>query len=124
MSNFIHKPDENLTLAERWIYYKKAEAEAKEEIEKLKSEALNEVERSGGFFAGVNGMVQRVNKTERKPKESLKTFLAEKGVLEICTKDDIDLKKVQEMVDAGVLTTEEVEPHIQTKDNPYLKLGK
>ena len=124
LANLIQKPSEDLTLTERWIHYKLAEAEAKKELEKIKAEALAEVERNGGFVTGSNGKAQLVNKTDRRPKESLKTFLAEKGVLELCIKDDIDLKKVQEMIDAGVLDADEVEKHIETKLNSYLKLGK
>jgi len=124
LTDLIKKPGDDLTLTERWIHYKLAEAEAKKELDKLKAEVLIEVEKNGGFVTGTNGKAQRVSKTERRPKESLKTFLAEKGLLELCTKDDIDLKKVQEMIDAGELKAEEVEQHIETKANPYLKLGK
>lgn len=120
----IAGPNPEWTLAERWVYYKKVEAEAKTEIKKLQEDALAQVKTAGGFLVGRSGKAQMVGKTERKAKESLKTFLAENGVLELCTKDDIDLKKVEEMVEAGVLAKEEVENHIITKNNPYLKLGK
>jgi hypothetical protein len=120
----INAPAEELSLVERWIYYKQAEKEAQNEIEKIKKKALVEVEDNGGFFTGSNGKAQRISKTTRKAKESLKTLLAEQGVLELCQKDDIDLKKVQDMIDSNTLNSEEVEVHIETKDSPYLKLGK
>lgn len=117
-------PDPNLTLAERFAYFKNLEAEIKAEIDKIKKDALAQVEASGGYFEGRTGKVQRINKTEIKPKESLKEFLAEKGVLELCYKDDIDLKKVNDMVDGGFFSKEELEQHLNIKPNPYLKLGK
>lgn len=119
---FITKPNENLSNVEKWIYYKKIENYAKKEIEKLKKEALTEVESKGGFFTGSIGKAQMINKTNRKPKESLKTFLAEKGILEMCQEDSIDLKKVQEMIDADILQKEEVEKHIELKNSSYVKL--
>lgn len=122
--NLVKAPAPELTIAEKWVHYKNAESEVKKAIDELKATALDQVSSAGGFLVGRTGKAQMVNKTERKAKESLKTFLAEEGILEMCTKDDIDLKKVQDMVEAGVLDKEAVEAHIITKENPYLKLGK
>jgi len=123
-TELIQHADPSLSLAERWVHYKKVEAAAKKEFEAIKKEALAEVEANGGYMEGRTGKVQRVQKNDRKAKESIKTFLAEKGVLELCYKDEVDLKKVDEMIDAGVINKEDVQQHIVVKENPYLKLGK
>lgn len=117
-------PEADLTLAERFAHFKRIEAELKKEIDKVKGDALYQVKASGGFFEGRTGKVQMIDKTETKPKESLKEFLAEKGVLELCYKDDIDIKKVKDMVDGGMISKEELDQHLVVKQNPYLKLGK
>jgi len=120
----IKKPDDSLSFAEKWLYYKRIENEAKNGLAEIAKEAFLQVDTNGGFYSGANGKIQKVNKTNKKAKESLKTLLAEKGVLELCQKDEIDLKKVESMVEAGIVTQEEYDEHVSTISAPYLKIGK
>lgn len=123
IGKLFEEPPFDSSLVDQFIYYKKIEKEIKSRLESIKSVATNIVkDENEGFYRNPTGAVQVVKKTERRAKESLKTFLAERGLLDALRKDDIDLKKVDDAVKAGLIEEEELTKHIVKKDNSYLKL--
>ena len=117
-------PDNFNTLSpmEQWVYLKRVEKEIKEELKLLELDAKGYTsDNHEGFFKNEYGSVTVVHKTTRKPKEELKLYLADNDVLELCMKDEIDLNKVKEMVDAGILEEEAVERLLDVRKTSYLK---
>lgn len=107
--------------AEAWRYFSFLETTAKKLKEKHKKLALTEVEAVGEYAKTNYGGVQVINMETKKQKESLKFFLSERGLLDLCRNDDVDLNKVQTLIDAGKLTEEEVYQHIDINPSSYLK---
>lgn len=107
--------------AEAWRFYSSLESTAKKLKEKHKKLALTEVEAIGEYAKTNYGGVQVIATKTKKQKESLKFFLAERGLLDLCRNDDVDLNKVQTLIDAGKLTEEEVYQHIDINPSSYLK---
>lgn len=108
-----------------WAFYNKAEKEAKDGKENAAKVALKEVGKTEHKFVRTQyGGAQMVSKVSRKPKDSLKFVLQNAGHYEICRKDEVDLKKVDELVEAGILDKEEIENHVQAKSSSYLQLKK
>lgn len=124
MSLFLQSPPENASYAEKWAFYNMAEKEAKAEKELVAKLAMNDVSATEHKFIRTSlGGAQLVTKVTRKAKDSLKFFLQQHGQLEICKKDEIDLNKVRELAELGILP-EEVTSHISETKTGYLQLKK
>ncbi|AKC02715.1 hypothetical protein CPT_Stills87 [Bacillus phage Stills] len=106
---------------EAWRFYSSLESAAKKLKEKHKKSALTEVQSIGEYAKTNYGGVQVIDMETKKQKESLKFFLKDRGLLDLCRNDDVDLNKVQTLIDAGKLTEEEVYEHIEIKPSSYLK---
>ena len=106
---------------EAWRYFSSLETTAKKLKEKHKKTALAEVKSIGEYTKTSYGGVQVIDMETKGQKESLKFFLADRGLLDLCRNDDVDLNKVQALIDAGKLTKEEVDEHITLKPSSYLK---
>lgn len=116
-------PFQGMTKAEKFAYLKNLEREIKKELKALQSEVKTEFE--GTFsksFQTEFGTIQKVSKVTVKPKETLQVFLHEKGLLEICKYDDIDMNKVRELVEAGIITEEELDEHLNKTESEYFKI--
>lgn len=122
---FLKSPAEGSTAAEIWSFYNAAEKEAKEAKDKAAKQALVDVAGTENKFIRTSlGGAQLITKVTRKAKDSLKFFLQQNDLLEVCKKDDIDLKKVDELVEAGMLPEEEVSKHVSETKSSYLQLKK
>ena len=117
---FINLP-EGLTDVEKLIFYRKVIDEAETEINKLKSSTISFLSNNNDFYENGYGKLQRVTRISDKPKETLKVYLEEKGLLEMCKKDEINLGKVKELIEAGVIDEKETFKHIDRKAIPYIK---
>lgn len=123
-SIFLQTPPDGASNAEVWAFYNAAEKEAKARKEAAAKEAMVDVNSTDNKFIRTSlGGAQLITKVTRKAKDSLKFFLQNNGVLEVCKKDEIDLKKVDELVEAGMLP-EEVKAHISESKTSYLQLKK
>ena len=112
----------SLSPMEKWVYLKRVEKEVKEELKLLELDAKGYTsDNCGGFFKNEYGSISVIHKTTKKPKEELKVYLADNDVLELCMKDEIDLNKVNEMVEAGILEEEAVERLLEIRKTSYLK---
>lgn len=121
---FLKSPQEGAAAAELWAFYNSAEKEAKEAKEKAAKQALVEVSSTEHKFIRTPlGGAQLITKVTRKEKDSLKFFLKQHDMLEVCRKDEIDLKKVDEFVEAGLIP-EDVTNHILENKSSYLQLKK
>lgn len=108
--------DENLTTLEKWLTLKELESLVKMHLDAMKDE-MNELVDSGDG----EGVVTKVTKTTTKPKDSIIKFLEDKDLLRLVKKDDIDMSKVKQLVQAGVINEEELEEHLDVKESSYLK---
>ena len=91
---------------EKYIYFSKLEKEAKKEKDQARkalSAAFNG--QDGKFETGFGG-VTRTHKTTVKAADSLQTYLHNIGKLDMCKKDDIDVKKVQEYIELNIIPAE------------------
>lgn len=111
--------EENLTPLEQWLALKELEAVIKIQLDALKE--LVEEEVDNGY---ADGMVTKVTKTTVKPKDSIIKFLEDRDLLRLVKKDDIDLAKVNQLVEAGVVDEDELEEHLERKQSSYLKKSK
>lgn len=123
--SFLVPPPADVDPVALWAFYNKAEKEAKAGKEAAAKEAALKVgSTTHKFMKTQYGGAQMISKTVRKPKDSLKFVLQDAGHYELCRKDEVDLKKVDELVEAGMLNKEEIEQHIQTSNSSYLQLKK
>lgn len=111
--------DEGLTPLERWLKLKELESVIKIQLDALKELVEEEVANGNG-----EGMVTKVTKTTIKPKDSIIKFLEDKDLLRLVKKDDIDMAKINQLVEAGVVAEEELEEHLERKESSYLKKSK
>lgn len=107
--------DENMSVIEKWIALKDLEAAIKGELLAIKEdvEAILDVEEVQG--------VSKVVKVTVKPKDSLTKFLGDRGILELVKKDGIDMAKVNQLVEAGVILEEDLAEHLDQTESSYLK---
>lgn len=123
--SFLVPPPAGADPVALWAFYNKAEKEAKDGKDNAAKIALKEVGQTEHKFVRTQyGGAQMVSKVTRKPKDSLKFILQNAGKYELCRKDEIDLKKVDELVEAGLLDETEINQHVQKSDSAYLKLKK
>lgn len=120
----VAKVNDDMSVVDKWMRYKKAEKMIKDELSALSKEAADAVSKNDGFYQSPLGKVTEVKRKNKKPKDSLKFFLEEKGLLEQCKKDDIDIRKVDELIKAGVLSSNDVSDHFEINESFYLRLGK
>lgn len=105
-----------------WAFYNRVEKAAKEAKNKIAAEALNNLsETENKFVKTPFSGVQMIEKVTRKPKDSLKFVLQQSGYYDLCRKDEIDLKKVDELVKAGMIDKQTVELNIKEDRSQYLK---
>ena len=120
----VEYPNYIETNLQKYMYLKELEKEVKDEIKSMQIEIKNEL---GGyennFVSGENGSLQKITKKAVKPKDSLTMFLHDQGLLEICKNDGIDLQKVNQLVDAGVIDEEELQQHLDIRYSDYLKFN-
>ena len=112
-------PD-GLSPMQKWLMLKDLETLIKQELEAIKDEVAIE------FDAGntADGQVTKVSKVTVKPKDSILQFLQDRDLLRLVKKDDIDMKKVNQLVDAGIISEAELEEHLDVKESSYLKKNK
>ena len=115
------KPDDNLNYIEKWIHFKRIEKQVKKEMDDLRKQAEKEVIDNDKFYKNNHGKVLYIEQETKKPKDSLKVLLQQKGLLELCKKDDLDMSKVMDLVDAGELSEAEISPHIKTTPKKFLQ---
>ena len=115
------KPNPNSSFKEQWLFYKAIEKKLKDEMDKIAEDAKKEVIANHKFFQNKIGKVNYIESETKKPKDSMKDFLNEKGYLEMCLKDEVDLKKAQALVDAGLITKSELDEHTKSVFKRYLK---
>lgn len=124
-SEFLKAPPQNGNPVEIWAFYNAAEKEAKKAKEVAAVIAMKEVSKTDHkFVKTLFGGAQQIAKETRKPKDTLKFVLQQAGHYDLCRKDDIDLNKVDELVEAGMLDADLVKEHIDTKASTYLQLKK
>ncbi|QJT70367.1 hypothetical protein [Microcystis phage MaeS] len=122
---FIKAPSTEMSDVEKWAYFNAAEKEAKAAKDAVAKQALSTVGQTEHKFIKTQlGGAQMINKSTVKAKDSLKFFLQKHNLLEQCKKDEIDLKKVEVYVEAGVISKEEFEQHISVATSSYLQLKK
>jgi hypothetical protein len=123
--SFLALPPVNADPIALWAFYNKAEKEAKEGKEREATIALNEVGKTEHKFVRTQfGGAQMISKVIKKPKDTLKFILKNQGQYELCRKDEVDLKKVEELIEAGILDKNEIMQHIQVTPSAYLQLKK
>ena len=91
---------------EKYIYFSKLEKEAKkakEAARKAISEAFNG--QDGKLETGF-GNVTRSHKTTVKAADSMQQYLLNIGKLDMCKKDELDVKKIQEYINLGIIPAE------------------
>ena len=108
-----------LSPLEEWIALKDLEAVIKLQLDMLKDLVFEEVEQGKG-----EGQVTKVSKVTVKPKDSIIQFLEDQDLLRVVKKDEIDMKKVNQLVEAGVIDEDELEEHLDIKESTYLKQSK
>lgn len=104
---------------ERYIYFSKLEKEAnkaKEAARKAVSAAFNG--QDGKLETGF-GNVTRSHKTTVKAADSLQQYLHNIGKLDMCKKDEINVKKVQEYIGLGIIPAE-AKIHLLESDSETL----
>lgn len=117
-------PNENMSIAEKYIWLKALEKEVKNAISILQMEVKDELENyDNKLCKNEHGNVQKIKKVTTKPKESLQLFLLDLGLLDICKQDGIDMQKVKQLVEAGVIEEEELQEHLEKTESEYLKFN-
>lgn len=114
---YVNEP-ENMTDTQRWAFYKMLSKMIAVELRKIEENVMSEI---GEFGETEYGNVQKITKVTFKPKEELKMYLNDREVLDICMKDEIDMSKVKELVESGVLDEDEVSNLLTSKTTDYLK---
>lgn len=123
--SFLVPPPADADPVALWAFYNKAEKEAKELKEKAAKEAAKSVGNTEHKFIRTQyGGTQLISKETRKAKDTLKFVLQSQGHYELCRKDDIDLKKVDELIEAGILDEELIKQHVSVSKSAYLQLKK
>lgn len=111
-------PD-GLSPMQKWLMLKDLETLIKQELEAIKDEVFNEVD-----AGNADGQVTKVSKVTVKPKDSILQFLQDRDLLRLVKKDEIDMKKVSQLVEAGIIGEDELEEHLDVKETSYLKKNK
>ena len=107
---------------ELWAFYNRVEKEAREAKNKIAADAINNVSETNNKFVRTPfSGVQMIEKVTRKPKDSLKFVLQQSGYYDLCRKDEVDLKKVDELVKAGMIDKQIIDLNIETNRSMYLK---
>ena len=110
---------ENLSPMEKWLQLKDLETQIKQELELLKDEVAEFVDNGNA-----EGKVTKVTKETVKTKDSIIQYLQDKDLLRLVKKDEIDMKKLNQLVQTGVIDEDELEEHLERKQSSYLKKGK
>ncbi len=111
-------PD-GLSPMEKWLMLKDLETLIKQELEAIKDEVFHEVDEGNA-----DGQVTKVSKVTVKPKDSILQFLQDRDLLRLVKKDEIDMKKVNQLVETGIIGEDELEEHLDIKETSYLKKSK
>lgn len=112
--------NEGLSVEERWIQLKELQAVIKLQLEAIEDE-MKELVVNGDVD---ESKVKLVKKQSVKMADSINKFLDNKNLLNLVRKDDIDLGKVNQLVEAGIIDAKELEEHLIRKETTYLKKGK
>lgn len=104
-----------------WRFYASVEKLAKTKKDSNQKVALTEVKSHNDYLKSAFGGVQSIDKESKSAKESLQFYLKERGLLDLCRNDSVDLNKVNDLIDAGKLNKEEVYQHIKVSKSSYLK---
>lgn len=120
----INYPVKGMSDAEKWAFLKELERQLKLEMKVIEEGVKGQLKENGGYCRTSMGNVQEVTRTTVKPKDGLKFYLDEMDVLDVCKKDDIDMAKVNELIDCGYLDFEKVKEHLEIQESSYLKLKK
>lgn len=120
----IKYPIDGMSDIEKWTFLKELERQLKLEMKVIEESAKGQLKNEGGYCRTSMGSVQEVVRTTVKPKDGLKFYLDEMDVLDVCKKDDIDMAKVNELIDCGYLDSKKVEEHLEIRESSYLKLKK
>src|SRR5699024_3868204 len=106
---------------EAWVYYKQIERRAKEKQKELSDSTKEYVHGQGDAVSCGGGSLHYVSTTRKKAKDSLKLYLHDKNLLEMCQRDDIDLSKVNQLIEAGALNENEVNEHTELNESSHLR---
>lgn len=122
-SNYLKAPAADLDSVALWAFYNQAEKEAKKAKDVIAKKALAEVKKTEHKFLKTPfGGAQMINKELKKPKDSLKFVLQQKGYYELCRTDAVDLTKVNELVESGALDEAEIKQHVEVNTSTYLQI--
>ncbi|WEM05670.1 hypothetical protein BSG01_031 [Bacillus phage BSG01] len=91
---------------EKYIYFSKLEKEAKKAKEQARKAISATFNGQDGKIETGFGNVTRSHKTSIKAADSLQQYLHNIGKLDMCKKDEIDVKKVQEFIGLGIIPAE------------------
>lgn len=121
--SFLVPPPPSFDAVALWAFYNQAEKEAKKAKEGVAATALKEVKSTQHKFMNTQyGGAQMISKETRKAKDTLKFVLQNAGHYDLCRKDEVDLKKVDELVEAGILDEKEISQHIEKKNSSHLQI--
>lgn len=122
-SKYLKTPAADLDSVALWAFYNQAEKEAEKLKKAAAKVALAEVKKSKDKFVKTQfGGAQMINKELKKPKDSLKFLLQQKGYYELCRADAVDLTKVNELVESGALDEAEIKAHVEVNTSTYLQI--
>lgn len=123
--SFLAPPPADADPIALWAFYNKAEKEAKAGKDEAAKVALHEVGKTEHKFVKTQyGGAQMIKKETKKPKDTLKFILQSEGKYDLCRKDEVDLKKVDELIEAGMLDADHINQHIAITTSSYLQLKK
>lgn len=123
--SFLVPPPAGADNVALWAFYNKAEKEAKESKEAAAKRALIDVSKTEHKFIKTQyGGAQMIAKETKKAKDTLKFVLQQAGHYDLCRKDDVDLNKVNELIEIGLLDADQIKEHITITKSSYLQLKK
>lgn len=112
---------EGLSAIDMYVYLDKVEKKAKEMKAMYYSEVVSKAAGVKDGFETGYGKVSHSFTTKKSAMDSLKVELSKLDMLDICKKDDIDLKKVEKLIKDGVLP-EHIKEHISYNKSDVIKV--
>lgn len=123
--SFLVPPPAGADNVALWAFYNKAEKEAKASKDEVAKRAMVDVYKTEHKFIKTQyGGAQMISKQVKKAKDTLKFVLQAEGKYDLCRKDEVDLSKVEELIEAGILDENHIKEHIAVTSSTYLKLKK
>lgn len=101
---------------DKWLALKELKDEIEVKLKALSSEVMEAID-----IGEDHGMVSKGKKTTIKPKDSMVKFLEDRDLLRLVKKDEIDMSKINQLVEAGVLDEDELSEHLDKKESAFIK---